>query len=69
MNHRLLADIAERALWTAVQAFLSVFTVTDLSTSRTAGIAAVAAVLSVIKSAAASRVQGTISPASFTKDL
>jgi hypothetical protein len=65
---RWLADMAERALWTAVQAFLATFSLTDLSTARTAGVAAGAAVLAVLKAAVAARVAGTISPASFAAD-
>lgn len=68
MTYRWLADMAERSLWTGVQAFLAVFTVTDLSTARTAGVAAAAAILAVVKAAVAARIGGTISPASFAAD-
>lgn len=61
-------DMAERAAWTALQAFLAVWTVTDLSSTRTAGIAALAAAISVVKSGIASRYAGTISPASMVAD-
>lgn len=67
-TERWLADMAERALWTAVQAFLATFSLTDLSTTRTAAVAAGAAVLAVIKAAVAARVTGTVSPASFAAD-
>lgn len=62
--HRWLLDMAERALWTAAQAFLAVFTVTDVSSARAAGVAAVGAILSVLKSAVAARIPNTVSPAS-----
>lgn len=61
---RWLADMAERALWTALQAFLATFTVTDVSSARAAAVAAVGAILSVVKSAVASRIPNTVSPAS-----
>ena len=48
---RQLRDLGERALATAAQTFLASWTVTDLGSSRAAGLAAVAAGLSVIKSA------------------
>jgi hypothetical protein len=49
-----IRDIAERAAWTAGEAFLAVFAVTgvwaaDLSTARQGAIAGVAAALSVVK--------------------
>lgn len=50
-----LGDLAERVVWTAVQAFLSVFTVTDLSTAKAGLVAAAAAVLSLLKGIAARR--------------
>ena len=49
-------DIAERAAWTAVQAFLAVFTVTDVSSARAAAVAAIGAALSVAKGFVATRV-------------
>lgn len=42
-------DLAERVLLTAAQAFLAVFVVTDLSSAKAGGIAAAAAVLSLVK--------------------
>ncbi len=42
-------DLTERVLATAAFTFLSVFTVTDLSSAKSAGIAAAAAALSLIK--------------------
>ena len=56
-------DTLERAGFTALQAFLAVFSVTDLSTARAAGIAAIAALLAVVKAAIASRFPNTLSPA------
>lgn len=61
MNRKLLIDIAERALWTFVQAFLAVFAVTgaldvDFASAKKAAIAGVAAVLAVLKGFAASRI-------------
>lgn len=44
-----IKDLGERVLMTALFAFLSVFTVTDLSSAKSAGIAAAAAALSLIK--------------------
>ena len=44
-----LVDILERAGWTAAQAFLATWVVTDQSTVKGAILAAVAAGLSVIK--------------------
>ncbi len=42
-------DLSERVLTTAAFAFLSVFSVSDLSTLKSAGIAAAAAALSLVK--------------------
>lgn len=61
-------DIAERALWTFVQGFLSVFTLTDLSTARAALLAGAMAVLSAVKSMAATKMAGTVSPASMVSE-
>ena len=36
MSKKILADVAERAAWTAAQAFLAVFLVTDVSTVKAA---------------------------------
>ena len=49
-------DIAERAAWTAAQAFLAVFVVADVSTARTGVVAAVGAALSVVKGFVATKV-------------
>lgn len=61
-------DTGERAVWTALQAFLAVWTVTDSTTTTTAAVAALAAAISVVKSAIAARYTGTISPASMVVD-
>jgi len=49
-------QMLERAVATFAQAFLSVFVVADMSTAKTAATAGVAALLSVVKSWAATRV-------------
>lgn len=61
MTKALALDIAERAAMTAVQAFLAVLLanaagMTDVATLRAAGLAALAAALSAVKGALASRV-------------
>lgn len=67
-----LLDTAERAVFTFIEAFLAVMLVTgtdwlNLSALRAAGISAIAAAAAVIKAAIASRMAGTISPASVVK--
>ena len=52
----LYKDIIERAVWTAAQAFLAIFTVADMSSAKTAGVAAMAAAISAVKSIVASKV-------------
>jgi hypothetical protein len=44
-----LYDVAERAIWTFIQAFLAVYVVGDMASTKTAAVAGAAAVLSVIK--------------------
>ena len=51
-------DWVERALWTAVQAFVAVFVVTDLSTLRSAATAGLAALISSVKTVAKDRLKG-----------
>jgi hypothetical protein len=51
----LYKDIIERAMWTAVQSFLAVFTVADLSTTKTASIAGAGALIAALKGLAASK--------------
>lgn len=60
-------DVAERAAWTFAQGFLGVFTLTDTGSARAAVVAGAMAVLSLLKSVAATRANGTISPASLVK--
>lgn len=48
-----LKDLAERVVATAAFTFLSAFSVTDLSSTKSAGIAAAAAGLSLLKGALA----------------
>lgn len=62
-----ILDIAERAVWTYVQGFLGVFTLTDTGSARAAAVAGAMAVLSLAKSVAATRANGTISPASMVR--
>ena len=47
----------ERSCWTAVQSFLAVFVVADVSTLRSAAIAGVAAVISAVKTLAQERIK------------
>jgi hypothetical protein len=54
MSH--FRDIAERAGWTALQAFLAVYTVTDVTSTKAALVAAVGAALSVLKGFVATKV-------------
>tara|TARA_Y100000310_G_scaffold282922_1_gene304524 strand:+ start:68 stop:232 length:165 start_codon:yes stop_codon:yes gene_type:complete len=42
-------NMLERAAWTAAQAFLAVFVISDLASTKAAVVAAVAAALSVLK--------------------
>ena len=42
-NANFLKDVLERAIWTAAQAFLAVYTVGDLASAKAAGVAAVGA--------------------------
>lgn len=44
-----LANVAERTAWTFAQSFLGVFVVTDLSTARSAAVAAVASAIVPVK--------------------
>ena len=56
-----LKDLAERVIVTFLGAFLAVFSVTDLSSAKAAGIAGAAAVLSLIKGLVAKKVGDTAS--------
>lgn len=53
---KLTKDIIERTFWTAVQAFLAVWVVTDVSSLKSAGVAAAAAVIAAIKGLAATKI-------------
>ena len=44
-----ILDVLERAGWTFAQAFLGVFVVADLSSAKGAGVAGLAAAVSVLK--------------------
>ena len=56
MSKKLLLDLLERAGWTAAQAFLAVFAVTDVSSAKAGLVAAAGAALAVLKGVVASRV-------------
>jgi hypothetical protein len=56
MTKQEFADLAERVLWTAAQAFLAVFVVADVSTAKAAGVAAAAAAVAVVKGFVAQKV-------------
>ncbi len=49
LNRNQLLDVAERAVATAIQTFLALWLATDLTDARSAGVAAAAAGLSVLK--------------------
>ncbi len=51
-----LKDLSERVLTTAAFAFLSAFSLTDMSSLKAAGLAAGAAALSLVKGALASQI-------------
>lgn len=53
---KLIKDIIERAIWTAVQTFAAVYTVGGIDELKSAGTAAVAAGISVIKGFAATKI-------------
>ena len=52
-----LANWLERTLWTAVQSFLAIFVITDLSTLTAAATAGGAALLSALKTLAQERLK------------
>ena len=69
-NRTFIRDLAERAVVTYIEVFLGMLIVsgvTDWSAVQAAAFAAIPAALSVIKSALASRIPGTASPASLVK--
>jgi hypothetical protein len=53
---KLIKDIIERAVWTALQTFAAVYTVGGVDELKSAATAAVAAGISVIKGVAATKV-------------
>lgn len=67
LNKKLLKDIAERSLWTGAQTFFAVYTIGGFDELKSAGIAALAAMLSVIKGFFATNV-GNPNSASTLKD-
>tara|TARA_R110002020_G_scaffold106101_3_gene247199 strand:- start:4545 stop:4733 length:189 start_codon:yes stop_codon:yes gene_type:complete len=52
-----ITDWAERTVWTAVQSFLAIFVITDLSTLTAAATAGGAALLSALKTLAQERLK------------
>ena len=52
----LYKDLIERALWTAVQAFIAVYTVGGVDSLKSAATAAVAAGISAVKGIAATKI-------------
>jgi len=62
---KLYKDIIERAVWTAVQAFVAVYTVGGVDELKSAATAAVAAGISVIKGFAATKIGDTESAATL----
>jgi hypothetical protein len=57
MDKKFLKDVAERAFWTFVQAAIAAYTVTGgKDAAKAAAIAGAAAVLSLLKGIAASRI-------------
>lgn len=56
MDNKLMKDVLERALWTAAQAFLAVYTVGGVDEAKSAITAAVAAGISVLKGFVATKV-------------
>jgi|TARA_B100000902_G_scaffold393610_1_gene448193 hypothetical protein len=48
-------DIIERAVWTALQSFLAVFSITDLATLEAASVAGMGALISALKTVASTK--------------
>ena len=65
LNASFLKDLLERAIWTAAQAFLAVFTVGDMASAKAAGVAADAAGVSALKSILATQVGDSNSAATL----
>ena len=64
-NVNFLKDLLERAIWTGAQAFLAVFTVGDMASAKAAGVAAVGAGISVLKSVVATSIGDSSSAATL----
>jgi hypothetical protein len=54
--NKLQKDILERAIWTAVQAFIAVYTVGGVDEVKSAATAAIAAAISVVKGLIATKI-------------
>jgi len=67
LDKSLLKDIAERALWTAAQAFIAVYTVGGVDELKSAATAAVAAGISVLKGLFSTQVGDPKSASSLKK--
>lgn len=67
LDKGLLKDVAERALWTAAQAFVAVYTVGGVDEAKSAITAAVAAGISVIKGFLATQVGNPKSASTLKK--
>lgn len=67
MNNKLYKDIAERALWTAAQAFIAIYTVGGVDEIKSATAAAVAAGISVLKGFLATQVGDSSSASTLKK--
>jgi len=65
LNSTFVKDALERAIWTAAQAFLAVFTVGDMASAKAAGVAAAAAGVSALKSILATQVGDSNSAATL----
>ena len=65
LNAIFLKDLLERAIWTAAQAFLAVFTLGDMASVEAAGIAAGAAAISALKSILATTIGDSDSAATL----
>jgi len=55
-DKKLIKDVLERALWTAAQTFIAVYTVGGVAEAKAAATAAAAAGLSVVKGFAATKI-------------
>lgn len=67
-SKKLIKDIAERALWTAAQTFLAVYTIGGIDELKSAATAALAAGLSVIKGFLATQVGSTDSASTIRNE-